>query len=336
MLRTIFNFSNWFFLIMSKTLLVIAVICLFTGMKPILPNPKAEKKTAYLFSYFKGNGEDGLHFASSSDGLTWKTLRNDQSFLKPAVGQDKLMRDPCITQGPDGTFHMVWTVSWKEKSIGYASSKDLIHWSDQQNIPVMAHEPNAKNCWAPEIFYDDASRQFFIFWATSIPGRYPETDNDRQPGSTESNRNHRIYYVTSKDLKTFSKAQLFYDHGFSVIDATLMKDGKRYVLFLKDETDKPFTPQKNLHIAFSDKAEGPYSAPSPAITGNFWAEGPTVLKINGNWIVYFDRYRDHRYGAIQSKDLEHWEDISDKIHFPVGVRHGTAFPVSEEILAGLQ
>ncbi|SFD24714.1 glycoside hydrolase family 43 protein [Spirosoma endophyticum] len=320
---------------MKKALLSLSVICLLVGFRP-LSNVANPTKNSYLFAYFKGNGEDGLHFASSTDGLTWTSLKNDQSFLKPAVGQDKLMRDPCITQGPDGTFHMVWTVSWKEKGIGYASSKDLIHWSEQRYVPLMEHEPNAKNCWAPEIFYDEATRQYFIFWATSIPGRYPATDNESQPGSKASNRNHRIYYVTSKDLKTFTKAKLFYDHGFSVIDATLMKDGKRYVMFLKDETDQPFTPQKNLHVAFSDKAEGPYSKPSTSITGDFWAEGPTVLKIGNEWTVYFDRYRDHRYGAIQSTDLEHWTDVSDKIHFPAGVRHGTAFPVSEDVLKALK
>ena len=27
----------------------------------------------YLFSYFKGNGEDGLHLAYSNDGLKWTT-----------------------------------------------------------------------------------------------------------------------------------------------------------------------------------------------------------------------------------------------------------------------
>ncbi len=64
------------------------------------------------------------------------------------------MRDPCIIRGADGLFHMVWTVSWNERTIGYASSKDLIHWSEQQAIPVMEHEPTTLNCWAPEIFYD--------------------------------------------------------------------------------------------------------------------------------------------------------------------------------------
>ena len=68
-----------------------------------------------------------------------------------------------------------------------------------------------------------------------------------------------------------------------------------------------------------------YSNASAPITGNYWAEGPTTLKINGQWIVYFDKYRDHKYGAIQSQDLINWTDISDKISLPKGIRHGSIF-----------
>ena len=81
----------------------------------------------YLFAYFKNNGEDGLHLAYSFDGFKWIALKNDSSFLKPAVAHDKLMRDPCIIRGADGLFHMVWTVSWNDKGIGYANSPDLVH-----------------------------------------------------------------------------------------------------------------------------------------------------------------------------------------------------------------
>ena len=88
-------------------------------------------KPAYLFSYFIGNSEDGLHLAYSYDGLTWTPLNEGRSFLTPAVGKDKLMRDPSICQSPDGTFHMVWTSSWTDRIIGYASSRDLIHWEHQ-------------------------------------------------------------------------------------------------------------------------------------------------------------------------------------------------------------
>ena len=117
-----------------------------------------KKEEVLLFAYFKGNGEDGLHLATSADGLQWAALNQDKSLLAPTVSKDKLMRDPCIIRGQDGQFHMVWTTSWHDRGTGYASSKDLIHWSEQQDILVMAHELMAVNCWAPEITYDAKKR----------------------------------------------------------------------------------------------------------------------------------------------------------------------------------
>ena len=287
------------------------------------------KNEVYMFSYFMGNGEDGLHLAYSTDGLKWEALKNNKSFLTPAVGGDKLMRDPCIIAGPDGKFHMVWTVSWKEKGIGYASSSDLINWSEQQYIPVMEHEPDAKNCWAPEVFYDEKSKQYIIFWSTTIPGRFPETEK-----TGDDKYNHRMYYVTTPDFKTFSKTELFYNQGFNVIDGTLIKENNKYILFLKDETRTP--PQKNIRIATSNKLTGNYSKPTAPITGNYWAEGPTPLKIGDSWIVYFDKYMNHAMGAVRSKDLKNWEDISDQVSFPEGTRHGTVFKVKGELFQKLK
>ena len=53
-----------------------------------------------------------------------------------------------------------------------------------------------------------------------------------------------------------------------------------------------------------------------------------MLRIKDEWIVYFDRYRDHRYGALASDNLATWEDVSDLLAIPDGMRHGTAFAVS--------
>ncbi|HEY0177229.1 MAG TPA: glycosyl hydrolase, partial [Pedobacter sp.] len=129
------------------------IACLFSLKAQTSDSP-------YIFSYFKGNGEDGLHLAYSTDGYTWNALKSDQSFLSPTVSKDKLMRDPCIIRGADGRFHMVWTVSWTDKGIGYASSNDLITWSEQQYLPLMAAEEGARNCWAPEITYDDKTKTY--------------------------------------------------------------------------------------------------------------------------------------------------------------------------------
>ncbi|WP_153797256.1 glycoside hydrolase family 43 protein [Foetidibacter luteolus] len=278
--------------------------------------------SALLFSYFINNGEDGLHFAWSKDGYSWQALKGGSSFLTPTAGVDKLMRDPCIIRGGDGLFHMVWTVSWNEKSIGYASSKDLVNWSPQQDIPVMAHENDALNCWAPEIFYDAANSEYMIYWATTIPGRFPESDT-----AGDSKYNHRMYYVTTKDFKTFSRAAVLYDKGFNVIDASIHKEGQRYIMFLKNETLKP-VPEKNIRMATSTQLTAGYGQASKPITGNYWAEGPTAVKWQGKWIVYFDKYTQHAYGAVTSTDLLHWQDESDKVSFPKGLRHGTVLKVS--------
>ena len=210
-------------------------ILVFVAM--VLTGIAREGDEVYLFSFFQGNGEDGLHLAYSYDGLHWEALKNNESFLEPRAGEDKLMRDPCIIRGKDGYFHMVWTVSWNEKGIGYARSGDLINWSDQQCIPVMEHEPDALNCWAPEVFYDENSGSYMIFWSTTIPGRFPETE-----GNGDAKYNHRMYYVTTRDFETFSETTLFYDQGFNVIDGSLVRENGKYVLFLKDETR--FPPEK--------------------------------------------------------------------------------------------
>lgn len=188
----------------------------------------------------------------------------------------------------------------------------------------MEHEPTAKNCWAPEVFYDKKDKQYVIFWSTTIPGRFPETEK-----TGDDKYNHRMYFVTTTDFMDFTETEIFYNQGFNVIDGTMISDNNRYILFLKDETRTP--PQKNIRIATSSQPTSGFGKPSAPITGNYWAEGPTPVKIGDKWIVYFDKYNDHKMGAVSSKDLIKWEDISDKVSFPEGTRHGTVFTVTHEV-----
>ena len=286
---------------------------------------------AYVFAYFTGNGEDGLHFAGSADGYKWDKLGGGRSFLAPRVGNSKLMRDPCIVRGPDGTYHMVWTSGWNENNIGYASSKDLVNWSPQQQVPVMAHEPGSLNAWAPEIVYDDKRGEFLIFWASTIPGRFPATD-----GSSEDKYNHRMYYTTTRDFVTYAPTRLYYDPGFSVIDASFLRaNGKNY-LMVKDETRNPR--KKHLRIAPAPDLRGPFGELGAPITPpGLWVEGPTALQIGGDVILYYDAYTTKHYGAMRSRDLVHWEDVTAKMRFPdegtaQRLRHGTVIAVPVELL----
>ncbi|MBP8605552.1 MAG: family 43 glycosylhydrolase [Phycisphaerae bacterium] len=284
-------------------------------------------KTAFLYSSFRNNGEDGLHLAYSQDGLVFTALKGDTSFLAPQVGS-RLMRDPSICQGPDGMFHLVWTTGWWDKGIGIAHSPDLINWSEQIFLPVMAHEPNAKNCWAPEIFYDEATDRFLIFWSTTIDGAFPETYNP------SDDNNHRIYYVSTQDFVTYSNTALFYDPGFNCIDAFIAKHGAGYVMFLKNETKVPIA-QKNIRMAFSDSAAGPWGPASESISPA-WVEGPSAVKAGGQWYLYYDAYTRGRMEATASLDLKAWTDITSQLSFPAGTRHGTVFRVAQDIVDALK
>lgn len=279
--------------------------------------------SSWLFTSFRGNGEDGLHLAYSRDGYKWMALKNDNSFLAPVIG-GKLMRDPCIVQGPDGAFHMVWTTGWNDNGFGYAASKDLIKWSEQRYLPVNRGVAGAKNTWAPDAFYDERTKQFLIVWATTVLGRFPETDG-------QDKYNHRLYYVATKDFQKFTDPRLFYDPGFNSIDGTLVKANGNYQLVFKDERPG----QKNLRIATAEKAEGPYGKGSEPISGD-WVEGPSVAKIGDRWLIYFDHYHNPQYyGALESSDFKTWKDASAKVSFPKGHRHGTVLPIGEQTLGKL-
>ena len=305
-----------------------AAALLLCGCGSTATQETAEKEM-YLFSYFNGNG-DGLHLAYSTDGMTWEALRNDTVWLLPEIGKDKLMRDPSIVQDEEGTFHMVWTSGWWDQGIGYASSKDLIHWSEQKDIPVMKDFEGTRNTWAPELFYDKKDKTFYIFWASTVPGAFPELPTSER----EKGMNHRQYYVTTKDFVTFSETKLYFEPGFCVIDGSILQKDDTYYLFVKNENSAPA--EKNIRVTKNSK---PYDFPtevSAPITGDYWAEGASPLQVGEYVYVYFDKYMEGKYGAVRSNDMKTWEDVSDQVSFPKGTRHGTAFKVSEKIFEGLK
>jgi hypothetical protein len=278
----------------------------------------------YLFTSFHEPADKGLRMLYSKNGKDWRDF--DTIFIRPAIGNQKVMRDPSIVQGDDGTFHLVWTSSWRgDKGFGYASSKDLIHWSEQQFIPVMQHEPTTVNVWAPELFYDSDKKQFIIIWASTIPGRF-------ERGIEEDSNNHRMYVTTTTDFKTFSPTRLFLDPGFSVIDCVILKRAANdYVLVLKDNT----RPERNIKVAFANDPLGPYKNVSKAFTEQF-TEGPSVVKVGDEWLIYYDSYRKKIYEASATKDFASFTNVTGQIHVPEGHKHGTIFTVQKNILKQLR
>jgi len=301
-----------------KTLLTWIVVLLF----PLMAG--AGVKPVYFFTSFNEPATDGLRLLYSYDARHWTDL--GAILLKPQVGNQKVMRDPSIVQGPDGTFHLVWTSSWRgDLGFGYASSKDLVNWSKQKLIPVMAHDTSTVNVWAPELFYDAATKKFIIVWSSTVPFKFAK-------GAEEERNNHRLYYTTTTDFKTFSKSKLFFDPGYSVIDAMIVNRGKNdYVLVFKDNTRL----ERDIKVTFGKTALGPWTNVSKALSG-FCTEGPTTVQVGAEWLIYFDAYKDMRYSALKTTDFKTFTDANSEIEVPKGHKHGSIFLGDENLLKKLQ
>ncbi|MBN2189310.1 MAG: glycoside hydrolase family 43 protein [Chitinispirillaceae bacterium] len=235
----------------------------------------------YLFSYFL-NSDDaaGARLAVSSDAVFWQKINNENPVIVPILSEEHLMRDPCIYYDTStGVFHLVWTTGWNQKNIGYAAVRDLRNWGSdsctQVMLPVGEDIPNCACCWAPEIFYDDIKDSFMVFWSTE-----------------RGTAGKRTYYCMTKDFKTITASTMFFDPGYSVIDAATIKvDSARYYMFFKDERtgEEAGTQSKNIHYVYGPTPQGPWGAISKWITITN-CEGPSPIKIGNEYRVYFDPY----------------------------------------------
>lgn len=280
----------------------------------------AQSDDVYMFTSFHEPADEGLRFLSSEDGVHWDSIPG--TWLAPEIGQN-IMRDPSIAVGPDGTFHLVWTIAWKgDTGFGYSSSKDLVNWTPQRRIPVMDNVATTQNVWAPELFYDEDNNQFLIVYSSCV------TDKNFAVGVEDPKNNHRLWYVTTKDFETFSEPKLFYDPGFSSIDAVVLKRGPEdFVMVVKDNT----RPERNIKVAIGKTATGPWSEASAPFTESF-TEGPSVVKVGDDYYIYYDTYRKFIYSAQKTRDFKHFTDVTDQVSVPKGHKHGTIFRAPRAVL----
>ncbi len=279
----------------------------------------------WLFAGFKGNSEDGVYYAISPDGYHWALANQGKPILRPSQPSE-LIRDPFLQRAPDGTFHMVWTWSWRAPTvIGHSTSRDLLHWTSPQQLAVMANEPAALNVWAPALYYEPDHKRWLIFWSSTIPKRFPGD------GSGDGNLNHRIFFTTTPDFSHLAPAKVFFDPGYSVIDATLLQAGTArhpsFHLIFKDERKTPL--EKHLQTAEGPSFEGPWTGISAPISET-WSEGASIIPVPGGFLAYYDHYRNpQHYGAIFSPDLKSWTDATGQTTFPAGLRHGSFLRISQ-------
>ena len=137
----------------------------YTEIDLLTPAP-AKPDQALVLTYFRGNGESGVFLATSDDGHRFTAVNEDKPvFTPPKWPKQSLTRDPSIVFHQD-LFHMVWTSNWQGRVFGYATSPDLVKWSDSVMVtPFPASLPaddQPGNVWAPEIHRDPVRDDFFI------------------------------------------------------------------------------------------------------------------------------------------------------------------------------
>lgn len=205
----------------------------------------------YLFAHFIGERtaeQEQIYFAVSEDGLNFKDLNNGKPVLVSTVGE-KGVRDPYLYRSHENKFYLIATDlsiynrgGWVKNEQGYFDasttgssnlvlweSDDLLNWSEPRLLPVAPK--NAGMAWAPEIIYNDLTKEHIIFFSSSIMN--PDTKMKAKPNA--------IYYVATKDFKTFSDTKLMIDNQTDpdgkpreIIDTTIMKVGDYYYSASKD------------------------------------------------------------------------------------------------------
>ncbi len=313
----------------------------------------ADKDEVLLLSFFRDNGQLGTYLAWSNDGVHFEPLNGDKSVFAPAPwpGQN-LTRDPSIVYH-DGVFHAVWTSNWNGTCFGYATSKDLVSWSEPIKVEpfsaAMLSEQRPRNVWAPEIHWDPIQKDFLIIWSTTTETESRDRDgtsNDGRDGSLD----HRIYCTRTADGKTFSEAKIFFDPGYSCIDGQMVFDDQgnadpsegQWILVFKHEKEVPLG-GKNLRLAFAPgDLSAPWSDPTVPIAGpgsnirpKEMAEGPTLLRWKKQWWLYWDAFANGHYSLTVSDDLKTWTDRTAELKLPPHPRHGTVFVAPKSAMGWL-
>ena len=56
------------------------------------------------------------------------------------------------------------------------------------------------------------------------------------------------------------------------------------------------------------------------------------MRIGDDYIVYFDCYTKGHCGAVRSRNLKDWENVTSRLLFPRGARHGTVLQVPKSVV----
>ncbi|MCG8509181.1 MAG: family 43 glycosylhydrolase, partial [Rhodospirillales bacterium] len=279
----------------------------------IRPVDVFEPAYAYLMAYF--GPAQKLFYAYSHDARNWKALNNNQPVWSPPF-----VRDPFVKR-VNGRFHLVHTTGWTGTTIGHWESDDLIDWIGG---PIQIVEKQKEKCWAPEFFYCDKEKVFYVFWA-SVHNGY-----------------HAMHYLKTKDWKNIRPADsaVFFDIGIHNIDLTIVEHDAIYYGFHKpgdvgDRMGNRLSTSRSLNpddAAFEFDRHG--HGKVVLKDENKPTEGPEVIQLVGQkkWYIYGDPFGSPLQ-ARETTDLKAFTQIP--VTTPHGAKHCSMIPINKSELKAL-
>lgn len=306
-----------------------------TGIEivPSLKKPKGahaltdKDYAGYLLAYFKDQTQSA-YLAVSTDGYTFTDINGGQPIFNGAeLAEQKGVRDPHITRGPDGAFYLVMTdlhifgqragfraTQWERpiekygwgnnRAIVLMKSFDLIHWthSDFRVYKAFPDLGDISTAWAPETVWDPKAGKMMVYFSM----RYGPKGSD-------------LYYAYADPTFTRLETKPELLAKIDGADGDITKVGDKYQLF--------FVSNAMIRHGVSDQIHGGYVLePQRIDPEKLPTEAPTIFKRLGTdtYVLMYDVYgaRPSNMGFSETTDFVHFKDLG---HFNEGVMKTTNF-----------
>ena len=312
----------------------------FSPVSMTAPAPAPIPPAGFLFATFRGEQtplSEQVHFALSTDGREWAALKGGEPVLVSRLGERGL-RDPFVLRSHDGEkFYLLGTdlsiarnpdwaraVRAGSRSIVVWESPDLVHWSAPR---LAAVAPEDAGCaWAPEAVYDADKGDYLVFWASTT--------------ARDDFAKHRIWAARTRDFRDFSAPFVYIEREATIIDTTIVHDGRAYFRFTKDEKHKSITLETAAGLAGDWREIEEFS-----LRGLVGYEGPECYLIEPAsagrpplWGLILDHYMAQRgYQPYVTHDLASGRfEPASGFRFPFPFRHGSVLPVTAAEIARLR
>ena len=236
-----------------------------TGIEivPKLEKPKKWKfkekdLSGYLLVYFKDQTQSA-YMAISNYGYTFTDINGGHPvFIGSQLAEQKGVRDPHITRGPDGAFYLAMTdlhifgkragfrdteferpaekYGWgNNRAIVLMKSYDLIHWTHSDfRVDKAFPELGDIDCsWAPETIFDPTAGKMMVYFTIRYNNKechmyYSYTDYDFTKLETTPKRITEIGGLDGDITKTGNQYQLFYVSNARVLHSASSKINEGY------------------------------------------------------------------------------------------------------------